>query len=166
MKTRAAEKRDLQRCKPSFLSARYNGCNHFPAFVRPDVVKPPAYSGVMTMKNFLPACFAAILVLAGATQAFAQRSFPDQARRGDLKAYEYPSMKIGDNIYRLSPGSRIFNERNLIIMPASLQIQAAPVMFMRDIRGDLSRICRLRRDQAAQHPRPEYTAGMGEPSVR
>ncbi|HKB82163.1 MAG TPA: hypothetical protein VKD04_03030 [Burkholderiales bacterium] len=107
------------------------------------------------MQKFLPACFAAILVLAGATQAFAQRTFPDQARRGDLTAYEYPSMKIGDNIYRLSPGSRIFNERNLIIMPASLQIQAAPVMFMLDIRGDLSRIWLLTRDEAAQHPLPK-----------
>src|SRR5258708_20016654 len=106
MKTRAAEKRDLQRCKPSFLSARYNGCNHFPAFVRPDVVKPPAYSGVMTMQKFLPACFAAILVLAGATQAFAQPTFPDQARRAHLTASQYPSMKIAANIYRLSPGSR------------------------------------------------------------
>jgi hypothetical protein len=149
------EKRALQRCKPSFLSARYNACNPFPALVRPDVVKPPAYSGVMSMRKFLLACFAAVLVLAGATQAFAERNFPEQAKRGDMKAYEYPSMKIGDNVYRLTAGSRIFNQQNLIIMPASLQIQTAPVMYMLDISGDLSRIWLLTGDEATRLPVPK-----------
>ena len=79
-------KRDLQRCKPSFLSARYNACNHFPAFVRPDAVRPPAYSGVLTMQKFLFAVLASMLALACATQACAERNFPDQAKRGDLNA--------------------------------------------------------------------------------
>jgi hypothetical protein len=63
------EERDLQRCKPSFMSARYNACNHFPAFIRPDVVKPPAYSGAMTMQKFLFALLASLLALVCATQA-------------------------------------------------------------------------------------------------
>jgi hypothetical protein len=146
------EKRVLQRCKPSFLSARYNACNPFPALVRPDAVKPPAYSGVMTMQRFLIVLLASMLSLVCATQAGAERVFPQQAKRGDMKAYEYPSMKIGDNIYRLSPGSRIFNEQNLIIMPASLQKQAAPVMYTLDIRGDLSSIWLLSVDEAARYP--------------
>ena len=104
------------------------------------------------MRKIELACFAAILVLAGATQAFAERTFPEQAKRGDLKAYEYPSMKIGDNIYRLSPGSRIFNQQNLIMMPASLQVQTAPVMYMLDTSGDLSRIWLLTGEEAAKLP--------------
>jgi hypothetical protein len=104
------------------------------------------------MKKIQFVCFAALLVLAGATQAFAERTFPEQAKRGDLKAYEYPSMKIGDRVYRLSPGSRIFNEQNLIIMPASLQVQTAPVMYMLDMSGDLSRLWLLTGEEAARVP--------------
>ena len=63
-------------------------------------------------------------------------------------------MKIGDKIYRLAPGSRIFNQQNLIIMPAALQTQSAPVMYILDMGGDLSRIWLLTRDEAAQHPLP------------
>ncbi len=104
------------------------------------------------MQKFLIVLLASMLSLVCATQAGAERVFPQQAKRGDMKAYEYPSMKIGDNIYRLSPGSRIFNEQNLIIMPASLQIQAAPVMYTLDIRGDLSSIWLLSVDEAARYP--------------
>ena len=75
--------------------------------------------------------------------------------RGDLKAYEYPSMKIGDNIYRLAPGSRIFNQQNLIIMPASLQVQSAPVMYLLDMSGDLSGVWLLTGEEAASLPVPK-----------
>jgi hypothetical protein len=104
------------------------------------------------MRKIQLACLAAILVLAGATQGFAERTFPERAQRGELKAYAYPSMKIGDRVYRLSPGSRIFNQQNLIIMPASLQVQSAPVMYMLDMSGDLSRIWLLTGDEAARLP--------------
>ena len=104
------------------------------------------------MRKIQLACFAAILVLAGATQAFAERTFPEQAKRGELKAYEYPSMKIGDDVYRLSAGSRIFNQLNLIIMPASLLVQTAPVMYLLDTSGDLSRIWLLTGEEAARLP--------------
>ena len=106
------------------------------------------------MQRFLFAFVAAVLALACVTQASAERNFPQQARRGDLKAYYYPSMKIGDNIYRLAAGSRIYNQQNLIIMPASLQVQTAPVMYLLDLSGNLSRIWLLTRDEAMQYPLP------------
>ena len=104
------------------------------------------------MRKIRLACFAAILVLAGTTQAFAERNFPEQAKRGDLQAYEYPWMKISDKVYRLPPGCRIFNRHNLIIMPASLQVQTGSVMYMLDMSGDLSRIWLLTREEAARIP--------------
>jgi hypothetical protein len=109
----------------------------------------------MTMQKFLIALLAAMLTLACATQAFAERNFPAQAKRGDMKAYDFQSMKIGEKNYRLSPGSRIFNRHNLIIMPASLQIQAAPIMYTLDIRGDLASVWLLTGEEAAQHPLPK-----------
>jgi hypothetical protein len=106
----------------------------------------------MTMQKFLPVVLASVLALVCATQGWAGRDFPQQAQRGDLKAYEYPAMKIGDVIYRLAAGSRIYNEQNLIIMPASLQVHASPIMYMLDTSGDLSRVWLLNREEAAQHP--------------
>ena len=146
------EKRALQRCNPSFLSARYNARSPFPALVRAYAVKPPAFSGMMTMRKILIFLLASMLTLVCATQAGAERVFPEKAKRGDMKAYAYPSMKIDDNIYRLSPGSRIFNQQNLIIMPASLQVQTAPVMYMLDMSGDLSRVWLLTGEEAARLP--------------
>ncbi len=110
------------------------------------------------MRKIQFACVAAVLVLAGATQGFAERTFPEQAKRGELKAYEYPAMRIGDKVYRLSPGSRIFNQKNLIIMPASLQAQTAQVMYMLDMTGNLSRIWLLSDEEAARLPVPEQPA--------
>ncbi len=104
------------------------------------------------MRKIRLACFAAILVLAGATQALAERNFPEQAKRGNMQAYKYPSMKISDKVYRLSPGCRIFNRHNLIIMPASLQVQTGSVMYMLDMSGDLSRIWLLTVEEAARLP--------------
>lgn len=107
------------------------------------------------MQKFLFALLVSTLVLVCTMPAWAERVFPEQARRGEMKAFQYPSMKIGENIYRLSPGSRIFNHQNLIIMPASLQIQTAPIMYTLDIRGDLSSVWLLTRDEAARHPLPK-----------
>lgn len=104
------------------------------------------------MEKILVAFLAAALGLACATQALAQRNFPDSARRGNLMAYAYPSMKIGEHTYHLAAGSRIVNQQNLIVMPASLQVQTAPVMYLLDISGDLSRIWLLTDDEAARIP--------------
>jgi len=106
------------------------------------------------MQKFLFALLASMLALACATQACAERNFPEQARRGELKAYEYPSMKIGDKTYRLAVGSRIFNQQNLIITPGSLQVQKAPIMYQLDMRGELSRIWLLTGEEAARLPPP------------
>ena len=107
------------------------------------------------MRKIQLACFAAIVILAGATQAFAERTFPLQAKRSDLQAYQYPSLKIGDKVYKLSPGSRIFNQRNLIIMLASLQVKTAPVMYILDINGQVSRVWLLTGEEAARLPVPK-----------
>ncbi|MEO8158033.1 MAG: hypothetical protein ABI648_09575 [Betaproteobacteria bacterium] len=107
------------------------------------------------MTKFLTAFLAATLALAVVSPACAERNFPEKAVRGDMKAYDYPSMKIGENVYRLSPGSRIFNQQNLIIMPASLLIQAAPVMYTLDTRGDLASVWLLTGDEAARIALPK-----------
>jgi hypothetical protein len=107
------------------------------------------------MKKFRVAILATALGLACATQVLAERNFPDYARRGNLTAYAYPSMKIGEHTYHLAAGSRIVNQQNRIVMPASLRVQTAPVMYLLDISGDLSRIWLLTDEEAARIPLPK-----------
>jgi hypothetical protein len=83
---------------------------------------------------------------------FSARNFPEKAVRGEMKAHSYPYVKIGDKTLRLAPGGRIFNEQNLIIMPASLQSQTAQIMYTTDMNGDLSRVWLLTAQEASQYP--------------
>ena len=61
-------------------------------------------------------------------------------------------MKIGDKTLRLAPGGRIFNQQNLIMMPASLQSQTAQIMYTTDMNGDLSRVWLLNAEEAVRYP--------------
>jgi hypothetical protein len=118
------------------------------------------------MRKFLVQYLVALCAVCCATTALAERNFPQKATRGDMTAFKYPYMKIGDKSLRMSAGSRIFNERNFIIMPASLQKQTAPVMFITDMRGELSEIWLLTAEEAKKHPAPKGIAPVpgGQPS--
>jgi hypothetical protein len=98
--------------------------------------------------RFLVAMFAA----ASISPAFSARNFPEKAMRGKIKSHNFPYVKIGDKTFRLAPGGRIFNQQNLIIMPASLQSQTAQIMYTTDMNGDLSRVWLLTAEEAARYP--------------
>ena len=85
--------------------------------------------------------------------AQAARNFPQDAQRGTLTAHKYPNYRIGAATYRLAPGGRIFNEQNLIIMPASLPNQKAEIMYRLDYQGYLSEIWLLTREEAVLNPK-------------
>ncbi|UCD69177.1 MAG: hypothetical protein JSW48_03560 [Betaproteobacteria bacterium] len=87
------------------------------------------------------------------TPAQAARDFPQDARRGTLNAHQYPNYRIGTTTYRLGAGGRIFNEQNLIVMPASLPDRKAEVMYRIDFQGYLSEIWLLTREEAALNPK-------------
>jgi hypothetical protein len=98
--------------------------------------------------RFLVAMIAATLM----SPAFPARNFPEKAVRGELKSHDFPYVKIDYKTLRLAPGGRIFNQQNLIIMPASLQPQTAQIMYTTDMNGDLSRVWLLTDEEAAQYP--------------
>ncbi|HVY07280.1 MAG TPA: hypothetical protein VHB46_15010 [Burkholderiales bacterium] len=104
------------------------------------------------MQKFLSLLIGVVMATCCAMAAWADRTFPQTARRGDMKAFQYPAMKIGDKVLRLSPGSRIFNEQNLLILPVALQKQYAPVMYLLDMQGDLSQVWLLSAEEAKQYP--------------
>ena len=88
-----------------------------------------------------------------ATPAQAARNFPQDAQRGTLTSHEYPDYRIGTTSYRISPAGRIYNEQNLIIMPASLPNRKAEIMYRLDFQGYLSEIWLLTRDEARRNPK-------------
>jgi hypothetical protein len=102
-------------------------------------------------------CGVATLLAAAATVALAQRTFPQNAVRGELKAYEYPDMRIGSKDLRLTPGTRIYNEHNLIVMPASLASRKAPLMYTLDFSGNLGEIWLLSAEEARSIPLKDGT---------
>ncbi len=93
-----------------------------------------------------------MVVAASISPAFSARNFPEKAKRGEIKSHSYPYVKIGDKTFRLAAGGRIFNQQNLVIMPASLQSQTAQIMYTTDMNGNLSRVWLLTAEEAARYP--------------
>jgi hypothetical protein len=104
------------------------------------------------MRTFLLSSLLALSALGFAPGAAAERIFPPNAQRGEMKAFAYPHMKIGDKTLRLSAGSRIYNEQNLIIMPASLQKQSAHIIYAVDINGQLQAVWLLTAAEIKKYP--------------
>jgi hypothetical protein len=96
--------------------------------------------------------------------ADAARNFPQDARRGTITEHQYPHYQIDSSTYRIAAGGRIINQKNMIIMPVSFYGKAE-VMYRLDMRGELSVIWLLTREEAALHPKrvvpivPEGTNG-------
>jgi len=110
---------------------------------------------LVPMHKVVPAYIVVLLfasLLCGSV-AEAARNFPQNARRGTITEHQYPHYKIDSSMYRIAAGGRIYNQHNLIIMPASFYGKAE-VMYRLDINGQLSAIWLLTREEAALHPNP------------
>jgi hypothetical protein len=94
-------------------------------------------------------CLIAILCLT-ATALFAARSFPQDARFGKLTRFSYPLATIAGKTLRMGPGAKIYNEQNLIIMPAAMRQEAA-VLYRLDNAGELSAIWILTAQEAKSY---------------
>ena len=122
--------------------------------------------GVTKVRKFLLIFMISSMALLCTAPAWAERNFPQTAMRGDMKAFEYPAMKIGERAYRLSPGSRIYNRQNLIIMPVAVQNTPTPIMYMLDTRGDLSQVWLLTPTEALLHPPTSEPIPVNPPPSR
>ncbi len=65
------------------------------------------------------------------------RRFSDKAERADFVVTQWPNVTINGGAQRLAAGSRIFNERNMIVMPASLTGQKYVVNYTKDLDGSV-----------------------------
>jgi hypothetical protein len=121
------------------------------------------------MPRFLSALLLSTLVapLLVAAPALAERDFPARALRGEMTALQYPYMKIGSKTLHMSAGSRIYNDKNMIVMPASVPSQKTPIMFTLDLSGDIATVWLLSAEEAKARPMPKplpAPGGTGKPT--
>ncbi|RJG02132.1 hypothetical protein [Noviherbaspirillum sedimenti] len=103
----------------------------------------------MRIQRFLTVCMLALL----ATSAFAlERPFPANAKRGVLNMGPFPEIALNGQPRRMSAGGRIFNEQNLIQMPASVTGNNLMVNYTEDFQGNVDRVWILTEQEAAQTP--------------
>ena len=115
------------------------------------------------MRKFLAHCLIALCAFSCAPPVMAERNFPQNAKRGEMKAFQYPYMKIGDKTLHMSAGSRIYNEQNFIIMPSSLQKQTGQILFSTDIGGEISEVWLLTAEEARKLPLKGPAKPAGNP---
>ncbi|MFC0166899.1 hypothetical protein ACFFKC_02295 [Pseudoduganella danionis] len=97
----------------------------------------------------------ALLLLAGAAslsvQAF-ERPFPAHAVRGKMTPAYFPEVLIDGKVRQLAPSARIFNQENLIELPAAIRGSDLVVNYTVDNWGNIDRIWILTAEEAAQKP--------------
>jgi hypothetical protein len=106
----------------------------------------------------LIACAAAFSVLhtpAAQAQIQFQRSFPQEALRGELTFGNIPpEAKLNDNLTRLAPGARIRGQNNMMVMSDGLRGQTLVVLYTRDLLGQPKDIWILRPEEISRTPWP------------
>lgn len=81
-----------------------------------------------------------------------ERPFPQNVKRGTMTPGTYPEITIDGKARHLSAGSRIWNQRNLIEMPAYLQGSDLMVNYTENAQGEIDRVWILTDDEARQTP--------------
>ena len=87
------------------------------------------------------------ILLLGGVAALASRVLPSDAKFAEDAEFSYPYVTANKQTLRLAVGVRIYNEHNLIVMPATVPPKAN-VLFKTDINGDVSRVWILTDDEA------------------
>jgi hypothetical protein len=99
---------------------------------------------------------AALLLALPAAPALAQvdRHFPANALRGQAVFQPPPALQLNGRDARMAPGVRVRNERNMIVMPATLMGGKADVDYTLDMFGQVKEIWILTDDERAKQPWP------------
>lgn len=112
----------------------------------------PASAGRYYLRACLRLLAAALLLwsaLGGVARAEG-RPFPPDTLRGKMTPGYYPELLIDGKPRRLAAGARIFNEDNMITVPASLRGSDIVVNYTVNGAGEIERIWILSETEAAQ----------------
>ncbi|HEX9673010.1 MAG TPA: hypothetical protein VGA12_06195 [Burkholderiales bacterium] len=76
------------------------------------------------------------------------RQLPADGKLGDLVGQQqpFPLLQINEQVVRLAPGGRIYDQHNRTILHTLLPEQAT-VLFVQDMNGDISRVYILRPEE-------------------
>ena len=111
-------------------------------------VRPLSFAGVKSLwygtglrKFLILLTFCCPLVPLGASAQFIQQRFlPADGVRGTLgEPQAFPGVQIGNQILRLTPGARIYDQSNRTIVHGQLP-SGAEVLYVTDKAGDVQRI--------------------------
>jgi len=80
------------------------------------------------------------------------RVFPPEARRGRMTPGYFPDITLDGKARRLSPAARIFNQDNLVEVPAALRGRDIVVNYTQNADGDIDRVWLLTAEEARQKP--------------
>lgn len=111
----------------------------------------------MPLRTFGPRLVAALLasaLLFWTPLAHSARQLPADAHFGQITGFQYPLVAFGSRVLRMGPGARIYNQQNLIIVPAAMPHRAA-VLFKLDFQGQISGIWLLTAQEAARLKNPQ-----------
>lgn len=104
----------------------------------------------------LAAAVAAVVAVPASAQV--QRAFPQAALRGVIVFAAPPDVLLNGQPARLAPGARIFNQQNLLELPAALAGAKVTSHYTVDTYGLLKDVWLLRTDELARKPWPETAA--------
>lgn len=97
---------------------------------------------------------AAGLLVAGSLPALAQRTFTNQALRGELVVGAPPEVTLNGKPARLAPGARIRDENNVVQLSASLSGRKFVVFYTVEPGGELLDVWILNAAEMARKPWP------------
>ncbi|MGH6691945.1 MAG: hypothetical protein ACRET3_07110 [Burkholderiales bacterium] len=86
-----------------------------------------------------------------ASHAQMPRQLPADGKLGELvgQSQPFPLLQINNQVVRLAPGGRIYDQQNRTILHTFLP-ERATVLFVPDMNGDISRIYILRPEELEQ----------------
>ena len=84
----------------------------------------------------------------GAGAVLADRALPPDATLAKNATLTYPNLTANGKTLRIAVGARIYDQKNLIIMPAAAPAKAN-VLFKTDMNGDVSHVWIITDQEAA-----------------
>lgn len=99
----------------------------------------------MWTKRFLIACSFAVTTMSA--QAF-DRPFPPTVKRGFMTPAVSPAIIIDEKPRRMTAGARIWNQKNMIEMPAAIRGSEMAVNYTEISSGEIDRVWILTADEA------------------
>lgn len=110
---------------------------------------------VSTRATFGVLAVASMACLVSAASAQPVRAFPQGTLRGSMTFGDYPEVRLNGRAMQLSPGSRVRNQDNMIVMAASLGGSRLLVHYTLGVLGDqVGDVWILRPEEAAIKPWP------------